>query len=421
MEKENKEQLMDDFAGLDIDFEEIGMTDESGESQEQGVTDEDREILQQQEEPEDGSQEQPTKEDDESQGEEPGDESQEEELGDSSEEDEQPKEDTKDKEEGETSDGEESNPLQLHAAIMKERGLLPPSFNPDEVEGETLDEQIKSLADTIEKGYEDRYSNLKGSVDELSKEVIDKIEAGFSEEEAKQSVIEREKVSKITDEQLESDEKLAENVYRQYLEMSGVPDKAIDKMIKRSKDADTLYEDSKEGRDGLPDLFKEKDKQKEQQIQEQERKREKKREETLKTLDKQLNDLEGKEIYPGLKVSKKDIPKIKDLLLKPTTYEEDENGKQIPISKEQQLKKEDPVNYYIRWAALANAGAFDKDFDPTKVKKNLETDATKKLSKKIQEQQTREKNKKSGMGRKTPKKEEKGNDVELPDFSQFGL
>lgn len=419
MEKENKEQqLMDDFSGLDIDFEEIGVTEDS---EEQGITDEDKEILQQQEEPtEDGSQEQPTEEteepEDESQTEEPG-----EDAEDSTEGTEQPEEDTKEKEGEETSDGEESNPLQLHAAIMKERGLLPPSFNPDEVEGETLDEQIKSLADTIEKGYEDRYSNLKGSVDELSKEVIEKIEAGFTEEEAKQSVVEREKINKITDEQLESDEKLAEDIYRQYLKMSDVPDKAIEKMIKRSKDADTLYEDSKEGRDEMPNLFKERDKQKEQQVKEEERKKEKKREETLKTLDKQLNELEGKEIYPGLKISKKDIPKIKDLLLKPSTYEEDENGKQIPISKEQQLKKEDPVSYYTRWAALANAGAFDKDFDPTKVKKNLETDATKKLSRKIQEQQSKEKQKKSGMGRKTPKKEDKGSDVELPDFTEFGL
>jgi hypothetical protein len=414
----------DDLTGLSIDNLGLDFIEEEETQEQEGLTQEDKDILTQEDETSGTSEEESEEFSDDYMNSffnnEETSETSEEESGES-EEQEETEEDTTEQSEGEeaSEEGEAETPLHLHAAIMKERGLLPSSFDPNQVEGETLDEQIESLANEIEKGYEDRYSHLKNGLDSLSKEVVEKIQQGFSEEEAKQSVVNREKINSITDEQLENDEKLQENLYREYLQKQNVPEKLIDKYIKKSRDADSLYEDSKEARESLPELYKQEDQKKQEEIQRQQQQQEQKRQETIQKLENQLNSLEGQEVYPGVKITKNDIPKIKEKLLQPVKYEEDENGNQIPISREAQLKREDPINYWIRWAALDNAGAFDKNADQKKVKQRQETEATKKLSKRIQEQQKKEKSKKSGINKGKTKQQE--SEIAFPDFGSLGI
>lgn len=419
----NSKGSRDDLNSLSIENLGLDVIEDDTKEQE-GLTEEDKNILSQEDESESSSQSEENEDDYMNSffnSETTEEESSEEETSteETSEEETTEEETTEESEGGEAEESEAETPLHLHAAIMKERGLLPSSFDPAKVEGETLNEQLESLANEIEKGYEDRYSNLKNGLDSLSKEVMEKIEQGFSEEEAKESVVNREKINNITDQQLENDEKLQENLIREYLQKSNVPENQIDKYIKKSRDADSMYEDSKEARENLPGIYKQEDQKKQEEIKQQQQQQEQKRQETIQKLDQQLNSLEGQEIYPGVKITKNDIPKIKEKLLQPVKYEEDQDGNQVPISREAQLKKEDPINYWIRWAALDNAGAFNGD--QKKVKQRQETKATEKLSKKIQEQQKKEQSKKSGINKNKGVREAEESELSLPDFDKFGI
>lgn len=322
----------------------------------------------------------------------------------------------KDKSE-EANDSEVETPLHLHAALMKDRGLLPSSFNVDEVEGDTTEDKLEALADAIEKGYEERYNSLKGSLDSLSKEVLDKINSGLSEEEAKQSVVDRAKIENLDDETLEGDDDLQEKITRMYLQETGMPQKSIDRYIKNAKNSDSLYEEAKDARQELPEMYKQKDKEKQEQVKQQQKEREKKREDTVKQIDQTLDNYVGKELYPGVKLNKNDAKKVKDILLNPAEYVE-QNGQQVPISYEAKLKRDNPVEYYIRWANLVNLGYFDPNADLSKIKKKQETSYTKKMSDMINKQN--EKQRKS-VGHNKDQATNKDSSVTLPNFSQFGL
>lgn len=431
----NNDSLNDDFLALNLDV----VPDEDPQ-QEEGLTEEDKEALEQpseeqEQQEETGQTEQQTgeksEEDDEDywekffsgesssedtteETEESQTESEEETQAESEEETSQDEE----KKEGTSEDGEADTPLHLHAAIMKERGLLPSSFDLNEVKGENLQEQIESLADVIERGYEDRYKNLKSNLDNLSKEVVEKIEQGFTEEEAKQSVIDRAKIENIDDQSLEGDQEMQEKLVRQYHSMLNVPEATIEKYIKKAKDSDSLYDDAKEARSELPELYRKQDEQEQQRRQQEEEQRRERQKKLEQQFQQELESNVGKEIFPGVKINKKDTEQIYDYLRPKHTIEV--NGEQKSVTYEQKLKYEDPVTYYLRWAALAKDGAFDKNADHKKVKQRQETQSTKKMAEKIENQQKKMKPK-GGYKKTSTKGESNDPSQKLPDFGSLGI
>lgn len=421
----NNDSLNDDFLALNLD-----VVPDDDPQQEEGLTDEDKEALEQTDEEQEQQEE--TGESQEETGEKKeGDEdywesffSEESESEDTTEETEEAQEESEEasqeeeKKEGTSEDGEADTPLHLHAAIMKERGLLPSSFDLNEVKGENLQEQIESLADVIERGYEDRYKNLKSNLDDLSKEVVEKIEQGFTEEEAKQSVVDRAKIENIDDQTLEGDQDMQEKLVRQYLSMSNVPEASVEKYIKKAKDSDSLYDDAKEARSELPELYRKQDEQEQQRRQQEEQQRRERQKKLEQQFQQELESNVGKEIFPGVKINKKDTEQIYDFL-KPK-YTVEVNGEQKSVTYEQKLKYEDPVTYYLRWAALAKDGAFDKNADHKKVKQRQETQSTKKMAEKIENQQKKMKPK--GGYKKTPSKTESDDPSQkMPDFGKLGI
>ncbi len=422
----NNDSLNDDFLSLDLDV----IPEEEESSQQEGLTQEDREALESEQEQstEETTQEPESQENDEdywqkffaeenSEEDTSQPEGSEEKTEESSEEPEGEAEDTEEKKEETSEDGGADTPLHLHAAIMKERGLLPSSFDTSEVKGENLQEQIESLADVIEKGYEDRYKNLKSNLDDLSKEVVEKIEQGFSEEEAKQSVIDRAKVENLDEQTLENDQDMQENLVRKYLSMSNVPESTIEKYVKKAKDSDSLYDEAKEAKTQLPELYRQQEEEEKQRRQQEEQQRQQQRQQLEQKFQKQLEDSVGKEIFPGVKINKKDTEQIPELLKPKYTIEK--NGKQYNVTLEQKLKYENPVNYYLTWAALAKDGAFDPNADHKKVKQRQETQSTKKMAEKIEKQQ--QKMKPKGGFKKTQSKQSDEGSVSLPDFGSLGI
>lgn len=393
-----KEQGTDNAQDLDLNLDfaldNIGsqvQSDEQNEQNEQNesgenLSQEDKELLNQQDEQ---SQE---NEEEGSQGEESGE--QDINSEESSDEGSQEEGEGTEKSQEQSSEGEDTkeadystdDTLRLYAEVFKEKGLLPRSFNLDEIEGETQEELIENQVNAIHEALENEKGSYKQNLDQLSKEVNELVEQGVDYEEAKQRVTDRARIERMTDDQLEEDDQMKEYVLRTLYKKKNYSDKDIDKLIERSKDADKLDEDAKEAKNELPDIYKEEDKQIAQQQKEQQEQREKQRQETIKKIDETLKEAQGQELFPGLQMNETDVNKVKEYMTQPVDWEQREDGTQVPISKEVQLRRENPIEFSKRLNYLIHLGYFDPNADMSKIGKKQESNAVKKISQRLKEQ-----------------------------------
>ena len=280
--------------------------------------------------------------------------------------------------------------LRLYADLFKEKGRLPSSFDLDSIEGDTPEDKIENQVNAMLEYLDQEKGSYKQNLDQLSKEVNELIESGVEPEEAKGRVADRARIERITDDQLEDSEDLQKYVLRTLYEKKNYSDKDIEKFIKRSEDAGTLYEDSSEARQEIPDIYKEEDKQLAEQAKQQQAERERQRQEVMKKIDEEVKNSIGQELFPGLKMSEKEADKVKEYMTQPVDWEKREDGTEVPISKEVQLRRENPVEFSKRLNYLIHLGYFNKDADLTKIGKRQESETVKKLSKQIKEQQKRD-------------------------------
>jgi len=276
--------------------------------------------------------------------------------------------------------------LRLYAEVFKEKGLLPSSFDLDEIEGDTQEELIENQVNAIHEALESEKGSYKQNLDQLSKEVNELVEQGIDYGEAKQRVTDRARIERMTEDQLEEDDQMKEYVLRTLYKKKNYSDKDIEKMIERSKDADKLDEDAKEAKSELPDIYKQEDKQLAEQQKAQQEQREKQRQETIKKIDETLKESQGQELFPGLQMNETDANKVKEYMTQPVDWEQREDGTQVPISKEVQLRRENPIEFSKRLNYLIHLGYFDPKADMSKIGKKQESNAVKKISQRMKEQ-----------------------------------
>lgn len=405
-------QTQSDLENFDFDFGDFSDLVDTSQN-EQGVQEE----SQQTESSDEGLSEDEKNALKESQEEESGEETQTEEG--SEEEEQEYEEDTEDTEETgkDENDGTDTT-LRLWAESFRERGILPQDFDVDNIEGDTPEEQVNNLLDSINDSIEEYKNSYKKGIDQYTKEVHDLIEQGVDPNEAKQRVTDRAKIEQITDDQLEENEDLQEHVLRVLYSKKNYSEKDIDKFVKRSRDAGQLYEDSKDAHQELPEIYKQEDKQLAEEQKKERERQEKEREKIKEQIHSEVDNMVGQEIFPGVQVSQRDAQKVEELMTQPVDYEENQNGNQRAISREEQLRRENPIEFKKKLDYLIYLGFFNKDADLSKIRKKQESATSKKIAQRMKETEKKQQKKSTG-GTKQKGAEEQQQDFKLPDLNMY--
>jgi hypothetical protein len=246
-----------------------------------------------------------------------------------------------------------SSPYVLLAKHLAEEGLLSEEYLNELEEDDSINGLTSALYKQLDTITETKLKNYGPEIQEF----VSLTEAGVDRNTAKALVKESFDLNKITDDLLETDEKVQENVVKQYLIKLGQSEDEIEEQIEYLKDTDKLYSKSINYKSKLDLLNK-------QEIENEKRKAALMQEENKRNTEKILSDVRSKidsynEIVPGVKVPKNVKEKIFKNLTTPVAIDENNN----PVTFIQSVRAKDPINFEILLNYYAEIGLFDGKFD----------------------------------------------------------
>lgn len=281
--------------------------------------------------------------------------------------------------EGEDAVITEDSPLFLHAATLKEDGILP-TLDPEDLKGKKYSEALKVYFDKMKEHAESTKNEYVNSLTPRQKEFLDMIEKGIPQEQAEHQITIEDAYSKITDEALSNDTELQEQLIVQNFKLKGLSDKQITAFLETSKDKETLFEDAKSAKDEVNAYIAS---QKDKMFKEAEREQ-KEADEREKTLQKNIKStVDGlTEILPGIKISAKEKTDLYEYMTKPVEIR-NINGNKVPVSIINKKREEDPISFNLKLIYYIQQGLFDKEIKDTKFDKKLNSNAASKLAMKL--------------------------------------
>lgn len=287
---------------------------------------------------------------------------------------------TEDQGKGEGSQEEKISPMYLHAAALHESGILP---NLDleslkDLEGEAfINKLIDASRDEVNTQVKSQVDAYKNQFNDDQKRVIEMIEKGVSFDDASNVVYNQLRYESLTEAQIKEDPQLQERLYREFLYVKGHNDKFIERAVKQSKDLENLENDALESQVELTRIAKEEEEGLVAEAEQEKKTREQKNKEMLTKIKENVSST--KEIFEGMELTKTDQDKILEYMTVPVSYI-NQNGQKIPISKRDEIRMKNPIEYEKRIAYLIHLGYFDEKPKLTKLEKKSETSAVKKLS-----------------------------------------
>ena len=219
--------------------------------------------------------------------------------------------DEEDDDDYESVSNEDKSALRIFAEMQREKGIL--DFKDEEYE-DSEEFILNKAQDTIANGIANGIEEYKKSLPAEVRDIIDNYEEGVGLDAIIQNKKSLEYYEKITEDRLEDDEKLQENLVREYYKEKGFSDEKIDKKIARLKVNEDLEDEAKEALEEITEIKKaELEKVKEQQriAKENETKAYNAWVESFK------KDIDGRsEILKGIPVSAQDKKELQDAILK---------------------------------------------------------------------------------------------------------
>ena len=207
--------------------------------------------------------------------------------------------------------------LRIFAEMNREKGII--EFKDEEYE-DSEDFLLNKVQDTIAAKTAEGIEEYKKSLPAKVKDIIDNYEEGVGLDAIIQNKKSLDYYEKITDEKIEEDEHLQENLVKEYYKSKGFSEEKIDKKITRLKINQDLEEEAKEALEEIIDIKKEELEQIKKQQKAEEEYRVKKHNEWVDSFKK---DIEGRsEILKGIPISAQDKKDLQDAILKI-----DKNGK----------------------------------------------------------------------------------------------
>jgi hypothetical protein len=276
---------------------------------------------------------------------------------------------------------EKLSPTYLHAAALYESGVLP-NLDLQTIKDLKSDEIIDKLLDESRKEVEDQVKfqvdNYKNQFNDDQKRILEMLEHNIPFDDATNVVYNQLRYDSITPEEIKNDPEIQKQLIREFLYAKGHDAQYIERQVKQTEDLERLEDDSIDAHRQLVQIAKDEEKAMldEAKLREQERKERNK--ENLEKIKSNINAT--KEIFKDIPLSDADKKTIIDYMTLPSS-EIVRDGQKIPISKRDEKRMENPMEFEKRLAYLIHMGYFDYDKNPTfeKIEKKGETNAVGKL------------------------------------------
>jgi len=312
------------------------------------------------------------------------------------------KEETDDTGQGEGEDAKikEDSPLYLHAATLQEKGILP-NLDLDELKELTYEEAEKYIFDKQQEYIDKGRDEYRESLTDSQKNYLEMIDKGVPDDTARQQASLEKAYGDLTDEVLADNEELMESVIYNANKIKGLKDEKIKVIIDKAREDEKLFEEAKDAKADIDAYLAE---QKQDMLNKaQEREDEARREEERIRADVEKSVNETKHILPDIEVTEAQKKRILEYMTKPVDYV-NHNGRRIPVSRINQKRNEDKINFDIRLNYYIELGLFDKDANLSKLMKKTNSTAAKRFSEKLRGDDTSESIKVNKPGGETGKK-----------------
>jgi len=235
--------------------------------------------------------------------------------------------------------------------LVKEEAGLFSSLEADKITDAT--QLVEAIRSEIVEGVED----YKNSLPDAVRSLIQNYEDGVPLRDLIELQSNETELDSITEDDLE-DKDLQKRVYAQYLRSTTkFTDAKIEKEINKLDDLDELGEEAKNALEELKELTKA---DREAYIAESKAAREaeeKSRQEQIQNLKKDIDSTQ--EIIPGVKLNQKEQSELFKLMTTPIGFTRDGS----PVSKVQEVRAKDPVNFEKTLNYLVMKGVFEKNYD----------------------------------------------------------
>jgi hypothetical protein len=274
---------------------------------------------------------------------------------------------------------EKLSPTYLHAAALHEAGALPnldletlKELEPEDILNKINDHTITQQNEQVDA----RVEAYKNQFNEDQKKVLDMFDGGVAFDDAANTVYNQMRYDSVTEAQIKESPEIQEQLYREFLYAKGHNDTFINRAIKQSKELENLESDGLTSHKDLVQMAKDEEEAVIEEAKVQKQQNEQRREDNIKKI---KSDVSGTtEILKGIKISKAEQNTIIDYMTKPAA-EIVVEGRKVPISKMEEIRRANPIEFNKRMAYYISLGLFGDNPVLDKVEKQGETKAVNKL------------------------------------------
>ena len=182
-------------------------------------------------------------------------------------------------------------------------------------------------------------------------------------------------LSNLSEEDIKDDETIQEDLVKTHMsETTRYNDEKIKKEIVRLKANGELYDEAIDARKELYAIREEEKKKKLEDAQKQKKIYDEERTKYIKDISERIDKIS--EIFPNIKVNDAQKKELKQWMTTPVGYTKDKH----PVSKVMEVRNIDPKEFDIRLLHYIQLGYFNKNIDISKIEKNANSKAVKKLA-----------------------------------------
>ena len=264
-----------------------------------------------------------------------------------------------------------------YAESLKEDGILP-DLNIEEFNKLPKEKQVESLITSYKEGIDKGVNSWIENQPPVLKDILQGLkELGSNVPLVELIQLESDKMelSNLSEEDIKDDETIQEDLVKTHMsETTRYNDEKIKKEIVRLKANGELYDEAIDARKELYAIREEEKKKKLEDAQKQKKIYDEERTKYIKDISEQIDKIS--EIFPNIKVNDAQKKELKQWMTTPVGYTKDKH----PVSKVMEVRNIDPKEFDIRLLHYIQLGYFNKNIDISKIEKNANSKAVKKLA-----------------------------------------
>jgi len=264
-----------------------------------------------------------------------------------------------------------------YAESLKEDGILP-DLNIEEFNKLPKEKQVESLITSYKEGIDKGINSWIEDQPPVLKDILQGLkELGSNVPLVELIQLESDKMelSNLSEEDIKDDETIQEDLVKTHMsETTRYNDEKIKKEIVRLKANGELYDEAIDARKELYAIREEEKKKKLEDAQKQKKIYDEERTKYIKDISERIDKIS--EIFPNIKVNDAQKKELKQWMTTPVGYTKDKH----PVSKVMEVRNIDPKEFDIRLLHYIQLGYFNKNIDISKIEKNANSKAVKKLA-----------------------------------------